>query len=103
MTPPTDGCGDRQPPGMDGQVRRGDAVTHEPVGERSAKDRPGPDPRHGAHQADDCRLPRDHAANLTGRRGHRTQERDLALALLDRQSHRAGHDEDCDEQRQSAE
>ena len=64
---------------------------------------PGPDPRRRAHQADDRRLPRDHAADLAGRRGHRAQERDLALALLDRQAHRAGHDEDRDEQRQPAE
>ena len=64
---------------------------------------PGPEPGRRADQADDRRLPRDHAADLAGRRGHRAQERDLALALLDRQAHRAGHDEDRDEQRQPAE
>ena len=98
-----DGRRDRQPAGADGEVRRGDAVAHEPVGELSAEDRPGPDSRRRAHEADDRRLPRDHAADLAGRRGHRAQERDLALALLDRQAHRAGHDEDRDEQRQPAE
>ena len=46
---------------------------------------------------------RDHAADLTRRRGHRPQQRDLALALLDRQAHRAGHDEHRDEQRQPGE
>ena len=34
-----DGRRDRQPAGADGEVRRGDAVAHEPVGERSAEDR----------------------------------------------------------------
>ena len=64
---------------------------------------PGQMPDRRAHQADDRRLPGDHAADLAGRRGHRAQERDLALALLDRQAHRAGHDEHRDEQRQPAE
>ena len=64
---------------------------------------PGQMPERRAHQADDRRLPGDHAADLAGRRGHGAQERDLALALLDRQAHRAGHDEDRDEQREPAE
>ena len=98
-----DGRGDRQPAGADGEGLRGDAVAHEPVGELAAEDGPGPDPGRGSDQADDRRLPGDHAADLAGRPGHRSQERDLALALLDRQAHRAGHDEDRDEQRQSAE
>ena len=38
-----------------------------------------------------------------GRRGDRAQERDLALALLDREAQRAGDDEHGDEQRQPAE
>ena len=38
-----DGRRDRQPAGADGEVRRGDAVAHEPVCERSAEDGPGPD------------------------------------------------------------
>ena len=71
--------------------------------ERSAEHDPGPDSGRRADQGDDRRLPRDHAADLTGRRGHRSQQRDLALALLDRQAHRAGHDEHRDEQRQPAE
>ena len=64
---------------------------------------PGQMPRRRADEGDDHRLPGDHAADLAGRRGHGSQERDLALALLDRQAHRAGHDEDRDEQRQAAE
>ena len=71
--------------------------------ELPAEDGAGPDARRRAHQADDRGLPRDHAADLAGRRGDRAQQRDLALALLDREAHRAGHDEQRDEQRQPAE
>ena len=98
-----DGRGDRQPAGADDEVRGRDAVVHEPLRELAAEDGPGPDARGRADQADDRGLPRDHAADLTRRRGNRSQERDLALALLDGQAHRAGHDEDRDEQRHSAE
>ena len=62
-----------------------------------------PEPCQRADETDDHGLPGDHAADLTGCAGHRAQERDLALALLDRQAHRAHHDEDRDEQRQPAE
>ena len=75
----------------------------ERVCERPAQQDPGPDPGRRADQRDDRRLPGDHAADLTGRRGHRPQQRDLALALLDRQAQRAGHDEHRDEHRQPAE
>src|SRR5215472_8684815 len=64
---------------------------------------PWPDSGRGADQGDDASLPGNHAADLTGRRGHRSQQRDLAFALLDRQTQRAGDDEHRDEQRQSAE
>ena len=63
----------------------------------------GPDSGRRPDQADDRRLPRDHAADLARRRGHRSQQRDLALALLDRQPHRARHDEHRDEHREAAE
>jgi len=37
-------------------------------------------------------------ADLAWRRTHRSQQCELALALLDRQCHRAGHDEHRNEQ-----
>ena len=97
-----DDCRGEHPIGVDRDVGRGDAVAHERVPERPAEHDPGPDTRRGADQGDDRRLPRDHAANLTGRRGDRAQQRDLALALLDREAHRAGHDEHRDEHSESA-
>ena len=98
-----DDCRGEHPIGVDGDVGWGDAVAHERVSECPAEHDPGPDTRRGAHQGDDRRLPRDHAANLAGRRGDRAQQRDLALALLDREPHGAGHDEHRDEHSESGE
>src|SRR3954464_1884774 len=101
--PAAQGRRDRQQAGADREVRRRDAVPDQPVGERSAHHDPGPDARGRSDEADDDGLPGDHAPDLAGGPGHCSQERDLALALLDREAHRAGHDEDGDEQRQPAE
>ena len=49
---------DRQPAGADGEVRRGDAVLHEPLGQLSAEDGSGPEPGQGPDEADDRRPPR---------------------------------------------
>ena len=105
MTPPPIAAAIGSQAEGDGEVRRGDsrgAPARRRASELSRRP-PGPDSRRRADEADDRRLPRDHAADLTGRRGHRSQERDLALALLDREPQRAGHDEDRDEQRHAAE
>jgi hypothetical protein len=71
--------------------------------ELAAHHDPRPDPGRRADQRDDHRLPGDHAPDLTGGRGDRPQQRDLALTLLYRQAQRVGHDEHGDEHRQPAE
>ena len=91
-------------PGGDGEVRRGDArgATRPSVSSRP-RTIPGQIPAAEPTRPTIDGLPGDHAADLAGRPGDRPQQRDLALALLDRQAHRAGDDEDRDEQRQPAE
>ena len=76
---------------------------HEPVAECVTEPDAGPDSGDRADQGDDRRLPGDHAPDLTGRGGHRAQQRDLAFALLDGQAHGASHNEHRNEQREPAE
>jgi hypothetical protein len=77
-------------------------VAHERVRERVANHESGRDSGRRAHEANERRLPYDHATNLAEHCRNRAQQRDLALALLDRETHRAGDDEHRDEHRQSA-
>ena len=95
--------GDGQHVDMDDEVGRGDPVVHEPFAQPAAEDRSRDDPCGGAEETDENGLPRDHAADLAGRGGDRTQQRDLPLALLNGKAERAGHDEHGDEQRDPSE
>src|SRR5215207_4403493 len=70
--PGDDPCG-RERAGADGEVGGRDSVAHESVGERSAELDPRPDSHCRSDEGDGRRLPRDHAANLAGRRGDRAE------------------------------
>ena len=78
-------------------------MAHEGVSEGAAQQDARPDPGCRADQADDGGLPGDHATNLAGGGGHGAQQGDLAFALLDRQTHGAGHHEYGHEHGQPAE
>ena len=103
ITQPPIAAATGSPSACDDEVRRGDPVVHEPFAQRVAEDGSRDDPCGGAEETDEDRLPRDHAADLARRGGDRAQQRDLPLALLDREAHRAGHDEHGDEQRDPSE
>ena len=88
---------------MDDHVLGGDAPIGERPPERAAEGDAGHDPGEGRDEGEQERLPADHAPHLARGRGDRAQERDLALAELDREAERARDDEHRDEQGKPAE